>query len=63
VPRESYHALLYPGEVAVVIVEWVALRLVADQDQAVRVRSRAGARLFAFVLLANTVSFLAGWLL
>ena len=56
-PGVAYWAVLYPGEVAVVVIEWLVLRLVAEP-----VRMPNG-RLLGFVLAANVASFLCGPLL
>jgi len=55
-----YDALIYPAEVAVVLVEWAVLRQVAADGAPVPWLGRESARLFAFVLLANAASFLVG---
>lgn len=55
--------VVYPAEVAVVVVEWAVLAQVADHGASLPWRSRASARLLAFVFLANVASFLAGFLL
>jgi len=58
-----YGALIYPAEVAVVLVEWAVLRQVADGGDPVPWVGRNSARLFAFVLVANAASYLVGVLI
>jgi len=48
------------AEIAVVIVEWAVLRLVADKGDPVPLRSKQAARLLAAVFAANLTSFLVG---
>jgi len=55
----TYYAVLYPAEVAVVLIEWATLRLVADDGRTARWRT-GGARLLLFVFIANLASFLLG---
>ena len=55
-----YPKVIYPAEVAVVVVEWAVLRLVANKGQPVGLWSRASAKLLVFVFLANLASFLIG---
>jgi len=59
VSPSAYDAVLYPAEVAVVLVEWAVLRLVADNGRTAAWRS-GGARLLLFVFIANLASFLLG---
>jgi len=63
VPAGAYWSVLSPAEVAVVIVEWAVLRLVADHGAAVPWRSRASGTLLAWVFLGNLLSFSLGPLL
>ena len=60
---EWYLYVLYPAEIAIVLIEWAVLRLVADHGHPVRPFSWPSVRLFLFVLLANLVTFILGaWL-
>ena len=61
--RSWYWYALYPSEVAVVIVEWAVLRLVADKGNSVPALSGASAKLLFFVFLANLTSFGLGMLM
>lgn len=54
--------VLLASEVAVVLVEWAVLRLVARGGDPVPWVGRAAARLFGFVLLANATSVAVGLL-
>jgi len=57
---ESYFQFLLPAELAVVLIEWAVLSLVADHGHPVRLFSWPSLRLFLFVLLANIVTFTIG---
>ena len=59
----AYWSVLYPAEIAIVLIEWAVLRLVADKGQAVRLFSKPSLRLLLFVFLANLATFLLGFLL
>jgi len=57
---ERYWTVLYPAEIAIVLIEWAVLSLVADHGRPVRPFSRASVRLLLFVLIANLVTFILG---
>jgi len=63
VPTHAYWYVLAAAEAAVVVVEWAVLRLLADCGRCVPWRSRASARLLAWVFVANVLSFSLGPLL
>jgi hypothetical protein len=59
VPAVSYAPAVAVGEVAVVIIEWLVLRLALPNAS----RPRASVRLLGFVFLANLASFTLGLLI